>query len=254
MISRNLSLNSLKPKGVRYFNVAANTHKAISDDAFKVAEIFNNNNVQGWNITLSKYLKIISSVKGTNTKTNSLSSRFKNKKEKITYRKSLYYRFNAMQISMVSDVLKKMFDRMDATKAEVVFTFHSGTESLPISPMGQYYLARKLLKKDLYELSRSSFFGGAAITHEDLITAGLETGLVNSDMLDSALKIDDLWNPEVQQWKKIADYGFRVSGTATIFLPPPFNVISSIALVFIEGLVYRKSNNSNQSDNSYDFF
>lgn len=237
--------------------------KILPEDTFALVELFSTAGVQTWGTSLSKYLRImkdaknksrVGPVKEIDLLPNALSSKLKDKKDKITYRQSLYYRFNSMQIGMISDVLKKMFERMDATKTEVVFTFANSSETIPVSPMGQYFLARKLLRKDLLELSRSSFFGGGAITHEDLIAAGLETGLVNVDMLDSALKIDDLWNPEVKQWVKIANYGFRVTGTATLFLPPPYNVISSIALVFIEGLVQRKASNRNTTDTEYDFF
>jgi len=155
---------------------------------------------------------------------------------------------------MLSNLLKKMFDRMDATKTEVVFTFKTGSETLPVSPMGQYYLARKLLRKDMEELSRSSLFAGAQVTHEDLVAAALETGLINADILDSVLKIDDIWNPQVKPWKKVSDYGIRVVGTATLFLPPPFNIISSVALVFIDGLMSKNKTKSNQADASYDIF
>ena len=262
-ISKDFSLSNEKQKNIRALNSLAKSKNILSDESFALAEGLRRNEVQSWTLTLSKYLEILTSTKNKSQQahptkfdleTNTLSSKFRDKKSNTTYRKSLYTRFNPMQISMISDVLKKTFDRMDATKTEVVFTFKSGSETLPVSPMGQYFLARKHLRKDIEELGRSTFFGGISITHEDLITAGLETGLVTSDMLNSALKIDDLWNPEVKHWKKIADYAFRITGTATLFVPPPYNIITSIALVFVDGIISKKANDTNSVDNSYDIF
>jgi hypothetical protein len=155
---------------------------------------------------------------------------------------------------MIEELLKKLFDRMDAKKAEVIFTYQSGSESIPVSPMGQYFLARKLLRKDIDDLNRSSFFAGSPVNHEDLVTAGLETGLLDREILDSVLKIDDLWNPEVKKWQKISNYAFRVTGTATIFLPPPYNVVSSMALVFLDGILMKNSRKASQADKDYDVF
>jgi hypothetical protein len=143
---------------------------------------------------------------------------------------------------------------MDATKTEVVFTFKEGSETVPVSPMGQYYLARRLLRKEMDDLNRSSFFQGAMVTHEDLVAVSLETGLINAEIVDSVLKIDDLWNPETPKWRKIANFGFQITGTATIFLPPPYNIISSIALVFIDGIIQRGIRKASQAEADYDFF
>jgi len=249
--------------GVRLLNVAALQRGVINHDEFELIESFRNAEIADWNIDLSKYLRLIKEIKNkslgeqphaSSFLPNSLSSKIRNKKQGITYRQSLYYRFNTSQINMIEEVLKKTFQRMDATKAEAVFTYKDGVEAIPFSPMGQYFLARKLLRKDLEDLNRSSFFAGVPITHEDLVTTALETGLVNSEILEAVLKIDDLWNPEVKKWQKISNYAFRVTGTATIFLPPPYNVISSMALVFLDGMIDRKSRKPSQADQDYDVF
>lgn len=254
---------SKKSDTARVINAVAKNQGIIDEDQFKLVEFYRLNDVQSWDITLGKYLSILKNAKNraragvateADLKTNVLSSKLKDKKSGVTYRQSLYYRFNSTQISMISDVLKKTFERMDATKTEVVFTFKTGSETIPVSPMGQYYLARRLLLKDITELSRTSFFNGAKITHEDLVAAALETGLINSEILDSVLKIDDIWNPEVKPWTKVANFAFRITGTATIFLPPPYNVISSIALVLVEGVIHRKSVKASQAGSLYDFF
>jgi hypothetical protein len=262
-ISETFSFKKKKTKFIRLYTVAARSNEYISPDAFDIAELLRLNDVHTWNITLDKYIRSLKGIKNTlRSKTptaeelekNPHSSAYKDKIEKTTHRQSLYYRFNSMQIGKINDLLLRTFDRMDSTKTEVVFTYKSGsTESVPVSPMGQYYMAKMLLQKDLQELSNSRAFAGKPVSHEDLITAALETGLLTNEMLKSALGMDDLWNPVVKPWKKIANYAFRVTGTATLFLPPPYNIISSIALVFIEGLIHRKSANPNAGV-LYDFF
>jgi hypothetical protein len=248
---------------IRLLNIAAKENGVLNWDEFKLVESFRSQTVENWNIQLRNYLNTLKDIKNkslpanhrdSDFKPNQLSSKIKNRKQGITYRQDLYYRYNPTQIRMIEDLLKKTFDRMDATKAEVVFTYKDSSEAIPVSPMGQYFLARKLLRKDMDELNRSTFFSGKPITHEDLIATSLETGLINSEIVDSVLKIDDLWNPEVKKWKKISNYAFRVTGTATIFLPPPYNIVSSMALVFLDGMIDRKSRKPSQADQDYDVF
>lgn len=262
-LSQNLALPTQDIKKVRFFNIAALANHFISEETFALAEFLNEEFYPNEMIPLGKYLNIVRTVKNSDRskspsesemQPNKLSSKIISPKIGLTYRENLYTKFNALQISMITDVMKKTLERMDATKAELVFTFSNGTESIPISPMGQYYLVRKLLRKDLYDLMQSTFFGGMPITHEDLVTASLESGLISADMLDSVLKIDDLWNPNVKPWQKITDFAFRITGTATIFVPPPYNIISSLALVFIDGMITKKTTKPSQADPFYDFF
>jgi len=250
----------------RLFNIAALDLNVISPEEFELVEFYRSQKIEKWNTDLDHYLDLLKSVKNISRAKeptandflpNELSSKkkkTKGMKKEMTYRESIYSRYNSTQILMIEQVMKKTFERMDATKTEVVFTFKEGSETVPVSPMGQYYLARRLLRKEMDDLNRSSFFLGTPVTHEDLIAVSLETGLINAGILDSVLKIDDLWNPEVKQWRKIANFGFQVTGTASIFLPPPYNLISSIALVFIEGVIQRGTKKASQAEADYDFF
>jgi len=244
-------------------NVYARAKGILNDQDFTILEVYRYNGVQNWRITLQRYLRNLRAIKNkyrSNTPSaadlspNDLSSSIIYKHSNLTYRQSLYYRFNSTQISLISDLLRRTFDRMDAKKAELVFTYNSGSETIPISPMGQYFFARELLKKEMTELNQSSLFAGSPFTYEDLVTAALETGLINHELLASVLKIDDLWNPEVKPWTKIANYAFQITGNASVFLPPPYNVISSVALFFIEGIVARKNQKASQADPNYDPF
>ena len=238
--------------------------KILGDDAFALVEFYRKNEVQEWNLTLTKYLTILKETKNTSYPNpitandlmpNKLSSKLIHKSHGQTYREYLYYRYNALQISMISDLLKKTYARMDAAKAEILITYSanktdiSNSETYQLSPMEQFRMASRMLRKDMVELSQSSLFGGVPISHLDLLTAALETGLINDSLLNSALKIDDLWNPYVPTWKKISNYAFMVTGTAAIFLPTPFNIISSVALVLLNGQIGKKLAKPNPQDN-----
>jgi hypothetical protein len=103
-------------------------------------------------------------------------------------------------------------------------------------------------------LSRSFFFQGLAPGFEDLLTAALETGMVTPTDLDPLLDVDDLWNPSVPQWKRASDLAFRITGSASLFLPPPYNTLTSVALVLINGFIDRKTRTPSQGDSGYDPF
>jgi hypothetical protein len=251
------------PDRSRLFNVVSLAKGIITKEEFELLEFYRVDESFSFGITFSRYLEILRETKNRHQpktpstidlEPNHFSSKLIKKRSGPTYRQSLYNRFSSTQIAMIANLLKKTFQRMDSTKAEVVFTHDGTNEAFEISPMGQYYLARNLLKKDLEELNRSSLFSGSFVTHEDVVTAALETGLINGKIVDSVLKIDDLWNPEVSQWDKISQFAMRVTGTATLFLPPPYNMISSTALVFLDGIIYRKHKRSRQSESLYDFF
>jgi hypothetical protein len=120
--------------------------------------------------------------------------------------------------------------------------------------MGQYFFARKLLLKEMQELNRSSLFQGVEFGFEEVIAAALETGLVGENMLSEVYKIDDLWNPNVAPWEKVSGLALRVSGSATVFLPPPFNVVGSLAILVIEGLIENRHRGLSQGRDGYDPF
>lgn len=209
-------------------------------------------------LILEQYLGSLKRVKNRE-KPSSGASRFLSEKPKgsggLTRRELLYLRFDPTQIRMLTTVMKRLFTRMDSTRTDLVFTRPDGTtESIPLSPMGQYYFARKLLKRDLEELSRSYFFQGLSPGFEDLLSAALETGMVAPSELDPLLEVDDLWNPKVPQWKRASDLAFRITGSASLFLPPPYNTLTSVVLVLINGIIDRKTRTPSQGDPGYDPF
>ncbi len=255
------------PEISRISNLLAHQSGWIKSEVLDLLEGFGSIGVTEWEISLASYLKVLTQVKdrskGLDPGTsdlgpNEFSSSFRYRNSNFTYRKTLYSRFDAIQIIMMSDLLKKSFERMDATRADLVFTRGNQSEVIPLSPMGQYYFARKLLKKSIDDLNRSSLFAGSSFTYEDVVTASLETGLIQSNLISEVLKIDDLWNPAVNSWSKLSRFLLQVSGSANVLVPPPFNLISALALVVVEGVVARRihqrNGNAGTGDSTYDPF
>jgi len=184
-ISIELSRIDPSPETLRLLNSIAYRKEIINQDEFRLVEFYRFNRVGNSGITLGRYLDNLYDAKNryrpknpsvADLSPNHLSSKFKKKRKGQTYRQSLYYRFNSTQIAMISNLMKKTFDRMDSSKAEVIFTHDGVSETFEISPMGQYYLARNLLKKDLEDLNRVQ-----SDRHGDSFSATT----LQSDFLDS---------------------------------------------------------------------
>ena len=255
-------VNALKTAGfedpatqIPRFLVLWRAQNWIDDVLFKIAA----NQGKG----LIRYLRTLQTVKNRakassasslSSDPNPFSSSFLNRRHRLTYREDLYARFSSTQILLLSDVLKHLFTRLEATRARLVFMYPDREDSIDLSPMGQYFFARRLLLKEMQELNRSFLFQGVEFGYEEVITAALETGLVNGEMLSEVFKIDDLWNPAVAPWEKVSGLAIRVSGSATVFLPPPFNVVGSLAILVLEGLIENRHRGVTQARDGYDPF
>ncbi len=212
----------------------------------------------------ARYLKILKTVKNryrpnpasdSDRGPNEFSSRRKyRRKGSVTNRMDLYQRFSGFQVLMLSDVLRHLFERMDAIRAQLVFVYPDRQDAIDLSPMGQYYFARRLLLKEMQDLNRSALFAGVPFGFEEVITAALETGLVNGSMLSQVFSIDDLWNPQVTPWQKVTSLALRLTGSSSVFLPPPFNVLASLAVLVVSGIVENRRRPMTQGRAGYDPF
>jgi hypothetical protein len=110
-------------------------------------------------------------------------------------------------------------------------------ERIELDPQSQYNLARRLMRKDMTELQMMSSFQKITITHEDVVMAALETGYISLEDIEFVIKYDDLWNPHKSTFEKVMGFVFTVGRYSTFFLPPPYNVVASIAMGIAEGIV-----------------
>lgn len=182
----------------------------------------------------------------------------------LTRRKILYRKYNETQIILLAQVLQKASRRMGVdvdtvTRAPYLIqefdllkengereTYVERTE---IDPQSQYNLARRLMRKDIVDLQMMSIFNKIDITYEDLVMASLEVGYISLEDIEYVVAYDDLWNPTTSKYERVSGMVFKIAGYATFFLPPPFNIVASLALGIVEGIVDSKNVNGASNDN-----
>lgn len=177
------------------------------------------------------------------TSTNGFSDRYVSRKEKLTQRGRLYKVYSPTQVMIMAGVIEKLARRMDARRVELVFQYGmepgvSDSQIYVLSPMEQYRVSIKMMKKEMAELMRGDLFKGTGISYEDIISSAYETGLIKSSELDQILKFEEFWNPKApSRFRTYAQFAFSVAGTATFYLPPPFNLVGAIALMFTQSRI-----------------
>ncbi len=221
----------------------------IDSATFHKLEALRLNNALDWNHYTYNYLEMVENAKDKMAKTrelvstNSSSVNYVSRKEKLTQRGRLYKVYSPTQVMIMSNVIEKLARRMDARRVELVFQYGAepGTSESQIyvlSPMEQYRVSIKMMKKEMGELMRGDIFKGTGITYEDIIASAYETGLIKSAELDQILKFEEFWNPKApSRFRTYAQFAFSIAGTATFYLPPPFNLMGAVALMLTQSRV-----------------
>jgi hypothetical protein len=231
-------------------------------------------------ILMRDYLQIISSAKNqmipvnrvykplTLEREDKFSTERMKRFSRLTRRKLLYRKYDETQIILLSQILQKASRRMGVdvdTKTGVPYvtqefevTGKDGehttyVEKLDLDPQSQFNLARRLMRKDLTETQMMETFIGLRITYEDIVMAAFETGYITIEDLTYVVRYDDLWNPKVSKFERVSGLIFKVSGYATFFLPAPWNVVGTLALGVVEGIVDAKTKSGADHDNPATF-
>jgi hypothetical protein len=231
-------------------------------------------------ILMRDYFKIVSSAKDQMVPVNRVYKPFTLDKEdkfssermkrfsKLTRRKLLYRKYDETQIILLAQILQKASRRMGVdvdTKSEVPYitqsfevTERNGerrtyVERLDLDPQSQFNLARRLMRKDMVEMQMMDTFNKLQITHQDIVMAAFETGYITIEDISYVVRYDDLWNPETSKFERISGFVFKVSGYATFFLPTPWNIVGTIALGVVEGIVDKKNSTGADNDNPATF-
>lgn len=234
----------------RYFqmqklNYQAVTKGVISVQVFNKLEILRKRSVLSWPIYFKRYADVINNAKDKLTKnpelkaTNDFTAEYVSRKQGITQRGNLYATYSSTQVMMLAQIIEKTAKRMDSRLVTLNWQYtddpNGETQVYIFSPMEQYRAAIKMLRKDMAEVMRSDAFKGTGLEYSHLIAAAYETGYIRSEELDYILKFEDFWNPKIPKWKTYANFAFSLAGTATFYLPPPWNIIGAIGLVFAQG-------------------
>lgn len=200
--------------------------------------------VYDWPVYLRRYADIINNAKDKLTKTpeakatHNFTVEYVSKRDKLTQRGNLYRTYNSTQVMMLAQIIEKTAKRMDARYVSINWQYTNDPngegEIYVLSPMEQYRAAIKMLRKDMAEVMRSDAFRGTGLEYDHLIAAAYEAGFIKSNELDQVLKFEDFWNPKTPKWKAYANFAFSIAGSATFYLPPPWNIIGAIGLIFTQ--------------------
>lgn len=187
---------------------------------------------------------------------------------RLTRRKLLYKKYDETEIILLAQILQKASRRMGVdpdTQSGIPYINQefnvlqpngerrTYVERFDLDPQSQFNLARRLLRKDILEAQMMAIFNGLKITYEDLVMAAFETGYISIEDIQYVVRYDDLWNPEITKFERVSGFVFQVAGYTTFFLPPPWNIIGTIALGITEGIVDKKTNTGVDHDNPSTF-
>lgn len=225
-------------------NYMAWSHGVIDLASYNKLESIRKRGVADWPVSFRRYVDIINNAKDKLTKqpetvsSNNFTVEYVSRRDGLTKRGSLYQRYNSTQVMMLAQIIEKTAKRMDAKRASLNWQYtddpNGEIKIYVLSPMEQYRAAIKMLRKDMAEVMRSDAFISKGLQYEDLIAAAYETGFIKSEELDMVLKFEDFWNPKTPRWKTYANFAFSLAGTASFYLPPPWNVIGAIGLVLTQ--------------------
>lgn len=225
-------------------NYLAYKNEIIDLPTYNKLEVLRERKVLEWNIYFKRYADVVNNAKDKLTKnpelagTHDFTVEYVSRKEKLTNRGNLYRLYSSTQIMMLAQIIEKTAKRMDSKQVSLNWQYtddpESETEVYIFSPIEQYRAAIKMLRKDMEEVMRSEAFKNTAFEYENLISAAYETGFIKSEELDYVLKFEDLWNPKAPKWKTYANFAFSLAGTASFYLPPPWNILGAIGLVLTQ--------------------
>lgn len=233
----------------------------IDTETFYKLEALRTNAVLDLNSYAYNYFTMVDTAKDKLSKTRELTStndmgtKYVSRKESLTQRGRLYKVFSPSQVMIMAGVIEKLSKRMDARRVELVFQYgqEPGTNDSQIyvlSPMEQYRVSIKMMKKEMAELMRGDLFRNTGITYEDIIASSYETGLLKSSELDQILKFEEFWNPKApSRFRTYAQFAFNIAGTASFYLPPPWNLMGAVALMFTQSRLMPSQDKPDPDDN-----
>jgi hypothetical protein len=241
----------------------------------KMAYLQTESQINDRSIWVNDYLKIVLNAKNKMVPLNykyqpvkledeDMFASLRVKRLGITRRELLYRKYDATQIVLLAQVIQKASRRMgvdadtDTQRPSISQEFtvngengerRTYVEVTELDPQSQFNLARRMMRKDMIELQMMDIFLAVKITHEDLVMAALETGYLSLEELSYVLKYDDLWNPHKSKFEKVSGFVMEVAGYGSFLLPPPWNIVASVAIGIVEGIIEGKERKGTDNDN-----
>ena len=240
-------------------NFMALSQGVINLETFNRLESLRKREVLRWPVYFKRYADVINNAKDKLTKKpepkadNNFSMNYVSRRDGLTQRANLYRTYDSTQVMLLAQIIEKTAKRMDAKRASLNWQYTDDPkgegEIYVLSPMEQYRAAIKMLRKDMAEVMRSDAFRNANLEYEHLISAAYETGFIKSEELDLVLRFEDFWDPKTPRWKTYSNFAFSLAGTASFYLPPPWNIIGAIGLVLTQSKVVEGEPKPDPNDN-----
>ena len=207
--------------------------------------------VDGWRLSLKDYvqktqiLRIQFPLRDVKEKSDFVTDKSTIEK-KLSSRQRLYENYNYTQIAMMGNIVKKLKERLDSSKVEILVYNKENllSETVPLEPMERFRFALRILRKDMHELSIHEEFKGRKPPYIDIMTAAYEINLVTAKEIDKVAKLEEVWNPKRTFWDKAQNWVRIASSVAAIVIPPPYGFIPTLALVAIEASKSKKDPNT----------
>lgn len=239
-------------------NYLAFRNNVIDLKTFNKLEILRRRQVLEWDIYFKRYADIINNAKDKLTNSPEIQAKhdftveYVSRKERLTHRTNLYRTYNSTQVMILAQIIEKTAKRMDSRRVSLNWQYtedpNGETEVYIFSPMEQYRASIRMLRKDMAEVMRSEAFKNTGLEYDHLIAAAYEAGFIKSEELNYVLQFEDFWNPKTPKWKAYANFALSLAGTAVFYLPPPYNIVGAIGLIFTQTKIV-KGQQPDEDDN-----
>jgi hypothetical protein len=146
-------------------------------------------------------------------------------------RERLYILYDYPQIKALAQLMKRVIERMEASRAEIrIYTEGCDDcleETIPLTITEQYRLVLRLFQREWETLRGSKLFESVNVRYIDVISASFEYGTIEGDLIDAVFGFEEFWNPK----RSKMDRFLRVFRYVTPFVPN-----GSLAVLAIVGL------------------
>ncbi len=239
----------LDSRGLEALLVEAYERRLIGSGTYMALERARENEVENKWTTLKSYfqkkrsLRTNKPLRDPNEKSNFVTNRYP--KSAFSNRMRLMEYYNDFQIMLMAEIVKKLRNRIEADKAEILIYRKEEIETIPLEPMERFRLAVKLLRKEMALISQNHYFNGRSPDYMDIISASYEVGAIPASELAELSSLEELWNPKKSFWQKAQTWVRGAGSIATLLLPPPFGFIPSLGIVIIEMTTQQDNTNGN---------
>lgn len=141
----------------------------------------------------------------------------------LSSRQRLYTIYNKRQISLLSSVLERGIEVIQAGRADITVKSSEGkiTHEIPLSSQEKYRFALKLILRDFHRLQNDPQFSEISSEMEliDLLSAGLETGVISGQVVNELMGGAALNILPGSFWERHSKMAISLAKTGALLMP-----------------------------------